>query len=157
MQKRPEIIFYYDVVSPYSYFAFETLCKYRDIWNINVTLKPVSLGAIMQITGNRPPASNPVKGKYLGKGDLFKMICILFNMLSIMDVFIPSSMIMPFKDLKRSAALCHLEMKIPLTCTFPTNTMKAQRVLTHLSIHSPDLVEQMSRAFWVFESTFSFD
>ncbi len=73
-----EIHFFYDCVSPYSYLAFETLLKYRSIWNVNVVLRPMSLGAVMQATGNMPPGSNKIKAKYLGKGKTQIHVFFLF-------------------------------------------------------------------------------
>ena len=64
-----EVDFYYDVVSPWSYIGFEVLLRYVEEWNLNVTLKPVFLGGIMQASGNKPPATLPAKAAY-GAADL---------------------------------------------------------------------------------------
>jgi 2-hydroxychromene-2-carboxylate isomerase len=48
------IIFYYDFVSPYSYFAFSQLDMIRAKTRRAVVLKPVSVGKIMVATGNVP-------------------------------------------------------------------------------------------------------
>lgn len=54
--KRLLVELYYDVVSPFSYLAFEALCRYRQPWNMDLKLKPFVLGAVMRETGNAPPA-----------------------------------------------------------------------------------------------------
>jgi glutathione S-transferase kappa 1 len=59
------IQFYYDVVSPFSYLALEVLRRYRLLWRFELDLQPLFLGGIMQGSGNRPPASIPLKGLYL--------------------------------------------------------------------------------------------
>ncbi|KAJ1308744.1 hypothetical protein OPQ81_004435 [Rhizoctonia solani] len=55
----------YDIVSPYSYLAFETLTRYRELWNIDLELCPYFLGGIMVAANNRPPMSVKLKGEYL--------------------------------------------------------------------------------------------
>ncbi|KAG8688439.1 Glutathione S-transferase kappa 1 [Ceratobasidium sp. 394] len=55
----------YDIVSPYSYLAFEALTRYRDIWNIDLELCPFYLGGVMTAAGNSPPMSVKRKGVFL--------------------------------------------------------------------------------------------
>ncbi|KAH7343700.1 putative glutathione s-transferase kappa 1 [Rhizoctonia solani] len=55
----------YDIVSPYSYLAFESLTRYRELWNIDLELCPYFLGGIMVAANNRPPMSVKLKGEYL--------------------------------------------------------------------------------------------
>jgi len=57
--------FFYDTVSPYSYLAFEALCRYRDRWDLDLVLRPAFLGGVMKATGNAPPASLPARGVYM--------------------------------------------------------------------------------------------
>lgn len=63
--RRVEV--FYDVVSPYSYFAVATLNRYAKKKGVAVSLRPFFLGGIMQIAGNKPPATVPKKGSYLFK------------------------------------------------------------------------------------------
>ena len=56
--------FYYDVVSPWSYIGFEVLLRYQSSWNIDINLRPVFLGGVMQGSGNQPPATLPAKATY---------------------------------------------------------------------------------------------
>lgn len=62
--KRIPVKLYYDVISPYSYFAFETIMRYRSIWSkMDLQLKPVHLFAILKATENTPPLLNQIKSK----------------------------------------------------------------------------------------------
>jgi glutathione S-transferase kappa 1 len=56
---------FYDAVSPWSYLAFETLCRYRKAWELDLVMRPAFLGGVMKATGNAPPASLPARGVYL--------------------------------------------------------------------------------------------
>lgn len=47
------VLFYYDVVSPWSMFAYQILKRYQKPWNLNLVLKPVFLGGIMAGTSLR--------------------------------------------------------------------------------------------------------
>ncbi|KAF8607996.1 putative glutathione s-transferase kappa 1 [Ceratobasidium sp. AG-I] len=62
---RVSIKLCYDIVSPFSYLAFETLVRYREIWNIDLELCPFYLGGVMSASGNRPPMSVKCKGDFL--------------------------------------------------------------------------------------------
>jgi glutathione S-transferase kappa 1 len=59
--------FYYDILSPYSYFAYHTLLRYREEWGLNIQLKPVFQSALISATKNQPPALVPAKQPYLQK------------------------------------------------------------------------------------------
>ena len=52
--------FFYDYVSVYSYLANSQLDRFE-----NVVYRPMLLGAVMEATGNRPPATIKAKGVYL--------------------------------------------------------------------------------------------
>ncbi|KAK2096797.1 Glutathione S-transferase kappa 1 [Saguinus oedipus] len=56
---------FYDVLSPYSWLGFEVLCRYRNIWNIDLQLRPSFIGGIMKDSGNKAPALIPRKGQYM--------------------------------------------------------------------------------------------
>ncbi|XP_011845270.1 glutathione S-transferase kappa 1 isoform X4 [Macaca nemestrina] len=43
---------FYDVLSPYSWLGFEVLCRYQNIWNINLQLRPSLIGGIMKDSGS---------------------------------------------------------------------------------------------------------
>ena len=52
--------FFFDYVSVYSYLANSQLDRFND-----VEYRPMFLGAVMEATGNRPPAAVQAKGDYL--------------------------------------------------------------------------------------------
>ena len=47
---------FYDIVSPYSWFAFETLRRYEQRWSVDLILRPFFLNAVMRATEKRPPS-----------------------------------------------------------------------------------------------------
>uniref|UniRef100_A0A8C5DUV8 Glutathione S-transferase kappa n=1 Tax=Gouania willdenowi TaxID=441366 RepID=A0A8C5DUV8_GOUWI len=67
MSSRKVVELFFDVVSPYSWLGFEVMCRYRNVWNINLQLRPVFLGGIMQASGNKPPGLVPNKFMYMTK------------------------------------------------------------------------------------------
>lgn len=67
MASRKVIELFYDVVSPYSWLGFEVMCRYRNVWNIELKLRPAFLGGIMQGSGNKPPGLVPNKFMYMNQ------------------------------------------------------------------------------------------
>uniref|UniRef100_A0A1A8HHY0 Glutathione S-transferase kappa n=1 Tax=Nothobranchius korthausae TaxID=1143690 RepID=A0A1A8HHY0_9TELE len=67
MTSRKVVELFYDVVSPYSWLGFEVMCRYRNVWNIDLKLRPAFLGGIMQGAGNKPPGVVPNKFLYMTK------------------------------------------------------------------------------------------
>ncbi|KAG8802667.1 hypothetical protein FRC16_009020 [Serendipita sp. 398] len=55
MPKPIKVSFHYDIVSTYSYFAFEILLRYEHRWNLDIDLCPTSLATVFKITGTIPP------------------------------------------------------------------------------------------------------
>ncbi|XP_058241462.1 glutathione S-transferase kappa 1-like isoform X3 [Hemibagrus wyckioides] len=49
---RKKIELFYDVVSPYTWLAFEVLCRYRKVWNVELKLRPAYLGGVMLGSGS---------------------------------------------------------------------------------------------------------
>ena len=44
------------------------LCRYRNLWNMDLKLVPFRIGEAMKATGNKPPwMSVPAKNKYVFK------------------------------------------------------------------------------------------
>ena len=58
---KTKVKLYYDWLSPYSWLAFEVLLEYEKIWDLDLELKPVYLGAIMKASENNPPGMNRFK------------------------------------------------------------------------------------------------
>lgn len=67
MTSKKVIELFYDVVSPYSWLGFEVMCRYRNVWNIELQLRPAFLGGIMQGSGNKPPGLVPNKFMYMNQ------------------------------------------------------------------------------------------
>ena len=57
-----QLEFFYDYVSSYSYLADSQL---GSLGAAEVVYRPMFLGAVMQATGNQPPANLPARGAYL--------------------------------------------------------------------------------------------
>jgi glutathione S-transferase kappa 1 len=118
---------FFDVVSPYSWFAFNTVVQYHALWERSgavIELEPFFLGAVMSATGNQTPAANPYKMKYL------------------------------LADLERGAPRFGIE-QIRMASQFPQNTLQAMRILTHMrEVDGPwsnrmvVLAQRFFRAVW---------
>lgn len=113
---------FYDVVSPYSWFAFEVLCRYKNVWMIDLHLKPVFLGGIMKKSGNIPPV----------------MGC------ANKAIYIP-------KDVYRMSNYMKVDFKFP-TDTFGTmfdkGSLKAMRFVTAVDMIDSSFTENVSRILW---------
>lgn len=120
---------FYDVVSPYSYFAFEELLRlqageWRDFIE-EVVLRPFFLGGVMQASGNKPPLTVPAKGRYMMR-----------------------------LDLPRASRVLGLSLRVP--SRFPASTLLAQRVLTALDRHDRprgqarlrEVTKRMWQVYW---------
>ncbi|XP_060562144.1 glutathione S-transferase kappa 1-like [Ruditapes philippinarum] len=119
---RKTVELFYDVVSPYSWFAFEVLCRYKNVWNIELKLKPFFLGGIMNEASNRPPAMVPNKGKYM-----FKEMQLLAKYYNVPLV--------PPKD--------------PAEVMFNKGSLSAQRFITAVDLMDSSKVEPLSRELWM--------
>ncbi|XP_057689316.1 glutathione S-transferase kappa 1 [Corythoichthys intestinalis] len=67
MTSKKVVELFFDVVSPYSWLAFEVMCRYKNVWNIDLKLRPAFLGGVMQGSGNKPPGLVPNKFLFMGK------------------------------------------------------------------------------------------
>ncbi|KXS18157.1 thioredoxin-like protein [Gonapodya prolifera JEL478] len=113
---RPLIKFHYDVVSPYSYFGFEVLHRYKNLklWDVDVELCPMFLGGLHGLTGNKPPSALPARGIYLTQ------------------------------DGPRSAKQFNVPTR-PVS-RFPQQTLKCMRLLTFIKLNHPEHLEAATRA-----------
>ncbi|KAK3592601.1 hypothetical protein CHS0354_001769 [Potamilus streckersoni] len=113
---------FYDVVSPYTWFAFEVLTRYKTKWNMDLKLKPFFLGGVMKGSDNKPPATVPNKARYLDK------------------------------DVKRCAQYFQVPLNLPKNpaeVMFIKGTLTAQRFLTAVDIMNQEKTESVSREFWM--------
>ncbi|KAK0149705.1 Glutathione S-transferase kappa 1 [Merluccius polli] len=67
MSSKKVVELFFDVVSPYTWLAFEVMCRYRNVWNIDLKLRPGFLGGVMHGSGNKPPGLVPNKFLYMTK------------------------------------------------------------------------------------------
>lgn len=58
------IVYFFDVLSPYSALSWRVLRRYQTLWGIDLVLKPIFLGGVMQATGNKPPATLPARANF---------------------------------------------------------------------------------------------
>ncbi|KAK2178401.1 hypothetical protein NP493_545g00046 [Ridgeia piscesae] len=114
---------FYDVVSPYSWIAFEVLLRYQTKWNMDLKLKPFFLGAIMKASGNQPPGVIPNKAAYI------------------------------VQDLARCRNHFQVPLRIPsipMEMLFsPCYTLTAMRLLTAVDMRQPQFTEKLSRQLWL--------
>ncbi|GAA5981174.1 hypothetical protein JCM11641_003135 [Rhodosporidiobolus odoratus] len=61
---------YFDVVSPWTFFAFVVLNRYKGIWDMQLSLKPTMLGGVVAAAGNMPPLNVKNKGIWMKQHDL---------------------------------------------------------------------------------------
>lgn len=125
--KKILVELFFDVISPYSYVTYGALTKYQNIWkNMDLRLTPVYLAGIMGATGNKPPAMVPAKGKYMNKD--------LKNITKFFDL--------PYQMPKNAQEMM-----------FVKGTVKAQRLLTSVSLNHPKYLQPLADAlytrFWV--------
>jgi glutathione S-transferase kappa 1 len=62
-----KVEFFYDIVSVYTYYAFEILERYKSAWNLTIIYRPFFLGGVMVGANNKPPATVPAKGTCIQK------------------------------------------------------------------------------------------
>lgn len=124
MTSRKVIELFYDVVSPYSWLGFEVMCRYRNVWNIDLKLCPAFLGGIMQGSGNKPPG------------------------------LVPNKFMFMTKDLNRLSEYFSVPVQSPsnpFEAMFEKGSLKAMRFLTAVQAREKGgdaKVEQVSRELW---------
>ena len=58
--------FFFDYISPTAFIAQAIVPGVIERTGAKLKLRPMFLGGVMQATGNKPPATVPAKGKYMG-------------------------------------------------------------------------------------------
>jgi glutathione S-transferase kappa 1 len=124
--KKLHVDFYFDTVSPYSWCAFEVLCRYRARWDLTVAWRPVYLSGLTSAAGNRHldnMANCPSKAAY-GWMDVQTRTADFFN--------IP------------------LRMKEdPFRLIGVVGSLQAQRFVTAVLARYPHHTEALLRSLWV--------
>lgn len=113
---------FYDVLSPYSWLGFEVLCRYKNIWNVNLKLCPSLIAGIMQDSGNKPPAMLPRRGKYL------------------------------VNDIKLQGQHFQVPLNNPkdfMYVMLEKGSLSAMRFLTAVNMKHPEMLEKVSRELWL--------
>ncbi len=62
---RPELIFDFDIGSPYSYLGAELLPRFTAGFDVQVTWRPVLIGGVFKASGNGMPAAVAAKAAYM--------------------------------------------------------------------------------------------
>ncbi|XP_065842733.1 glutathione S-transferase kappa 1-like [Oscarella lobularis] len=120
MAKLP-VKLYYDVLSPYSWLGFEVLCRYRELWRLDLHFCPFHLGVVVTKAGITPPGLIPAKGKYM------------------------------HRDLQRCAKYFDVPLRTPKDIRevlITKGSTSAQRLLTAATMYMPKYTESLSRAVW---------
>ncbi|KAM9782933.1 glutathione S-transferase kappa 1-like [Neosynchiropus ocellatus] len=124
MSSKKLVELFYDVVSPYSWLAFEVMCRYRTVWNIDLKLRPAFLGGVMQGAGNKPPG------------------------------LVPNKFLFMTRDLARLAEYFNVPLRPPsdpFEAMFQKGSLSAMRFVTAVQQMEKDgdkRVEQVSRELW---------
>jgi len=88
--------------------------RYRNAWNIDLTLKPVWLGAVMVASKNIPPGAHPLRAAYLKK------------------------------DIKRLARHFDIDARPPPGHPMQTSTLNVMRFLRIVEEQAPEALEESS-------------
>ncbi|KAM8817363.1 glutathione S-transferase kappa 1 [Rhynchonycteris naso] len=113
---------FYDVLSPYSWLSFEILCRYKNIWNIRLQLRPSFIAGIMKDSGNKPPALLPRKAKYMT------------NDIQLLGQHVQVPIQFP-KDF--------------FSVILEKGSLRAMRFLTAVNLEHPEMLEKVSRELWM--------
>jgi 2-hydroxychromene-2-carboxylate isomerase len=118
---RPEIEFFFDVGSAYSYLAVTQVDALAERTGAVLRYRPFLLGGLFKAVGNTMPAAVAAKAKYM------------------------------IADLDRWARTYGIEVRVP--SSFPTNTLRVQRVLAGVELDDPAALPALARrffdAYWV--------
>uniref|UniRef100_A0A915DUA1 Glutathione S-transferase kappa n=1 Tax=Ditylenchus dipsaci TaxID=166011 RepID=A0A915DUA1_9BILA len=119
---KANILLYFDVVSPYTWIAFESLLRYEKTLGVSLKLIPAGLGFIMRDAGSSPPALVEKKGQH------------------------------NFRDLKIVGKYWGIPMNPPSNANdlmLNKGSLKAQRFLTAIHMKYPNLLVPAAREFWM--------
>jgi glutathione S-transferase kappa 1 len=121
MAKKAVLELFFDVISPYSWIAFESLLRYEKLLPATLLLRPFSAGFVMKEAGNQPPAKVPRKSV-----NMLRDIKIVSNYWGF-TINPPSN----FED-----------------TILKKGSLQAQRFLIALQRKHPDLMRSAARELW---------
>lgn len=121
---------YFDIVSPYSYLAFVTLCRYERRWRLDLELKPIFLGGLMKAIDNTPPVLLPQRAPYVPK-DLKRLARYFGVPLQVPEGF-------PVRTLAAMRLLAAAAEEAPLALRPLTAVLWQRLWLEELDIESPE-------------------
>lgn len=105
-----------------SALPLQILCRYKNIWNVHLQLRPSFIAGIMKDSGNRPPALVPRKGKYMEA------------------------------DVRRLGQHIQVPINTPkdfFSVILEKGSLSAMRFLTALNLEHPEMLEKASRELWM--------
>ncbi|XP_074123782.1 glutathione S-transferase kappa 1-like isoform X2 [Sminthopsis crassicaudata] len=102
--------------------GLQVLCRYQNIWNINLQLRPTFLAGIMKDSGNLHPLLVPQKNKYLSQE------------LQYMAKFYQVPLVIP---------------KDPRGVIIDKGSLDAMRFLSSVEMENPEMLEKVSRELWM--------
>ncbi|CAH3023133.1 unnamed protein product [Porites evermanni] len=100
----------------------QVLCRYRSRWNLDLQFRPFYLAGVMGASGNKPPGLVPAKAMYMTR------------------------------DLERLRDFYQIPFNHPsdpANVMFVKGSLSAMRLVTAASKDHPELVENLSREFWM--------
>uniref|UniRef100_A0A803JHB9 Glutathione S-transferase kappa 1 n=1 Tax=Xenopus tropicalis TaxID=8364 RepID=A0A803JHB9_XENTR len=98
------------------------LCRYRNIWNVDVSLRPGFLAGIIKASGNSPPPMVPQKFAYM------------------------------VQDLPRVSACYQVPLRLPsdfFQTIIKKGSLQAMRFVTAVEMSHPEYLEPVSRELWI--------
>ncbi|XP_074049608.1 glutathione S-transferase kappa 1-like isoform X6 [Macrotis lagotis] len=114
--------FFYDLLSPYSWLGFEVLCRYQNLWNVSLQLRPSFLAQIIKDSGDLRPLFVPPKRKYLKD------------------------------ELQYLAEFYQVPLAIPRDVRgvlIDKGSLDAMRFLSCVEMKNPKMLEKVSRELWM--------
>ena len=153
---RTTIMLFYDVISPYSYIAFETLCRYRQKWNMDIKFRPIVLGSLRKLTGGTSILGIDNKARYLFTdiarcADLYQVpLKVPQSVMGILHGQAPP----PGDPQTNKRASVTEPLGVRATDSFPggiifrRGSLAPVSYLTAVSMQHPLLTEQLSRAMY---------
>ncbi|XP_076033928.1 glutathione S-transferase kappa 1-like [Oratosquilla oratoria] len=118
---KTKIEFFYDVISPFSWIAFEVLMRYKHRWNVDMVLKPMLLGGVRKAAENLPRIVTSI--------EMYKMKDLV-------------------RSAKYYGVPVNL-VEDPLELLMVKGSLIPMRFLTAIDILYPEHLESASRALWM--------